>query len=50
LKERIWPVNQQLGLALHAVVELAQSSPFKNLADLSTVKAALDDPNHVWEI
>lgn len=41
--------NQQLGLALHSVVALAESSPFKNLADLSTVKASLDDPNHVWE-
>ncbi|BAY18687.1 hypothetical protein NIES2109_52890 [Nostoc sp. HK-01] len=41
--------NQQLGLALSAVVELAKSSPFKNLTDLSTVKAALDDPDHVWE-
>lgn len=41
--------NQQLGLTLHAVVELAKSSPFKDLADLSTVQAALDDPEHVWE-
>jgi hypothetical protein len=42
--------NQQLGLALHAIVELAQSSPFKDLAELSTVKAALDDPDHLWEL
>ncbi len=41
--------NQQLGLALHAIVDLAKSSPFKDLADLSTVKAALDDPDHVWK-
>lgn len=41
--------NQQLGLMLHAIVELAKSSPFKDLADLSTVKAALNDPNHTWE-
>ncbi|NMG07486.1 hypothetical protein DP117_11585 [Brasilonema sp. UFV-L1] len=41
--------NQQLGLALHAIVELAKSSPFKDLADLSTVKAALDNPDHVWK-
>lgn len=41
--------NQQLGLALHAIVNLAKSSPFKDLADLSSVKAALDDPDHVWE-
>ena len=42
--------NQQLGLALHAIVEVAKSSPFKDLADLTTVKAALDDPEHVWEL
>jgi hypothetical protein len=39
----------ELSLTLDAIVDLAKSSPFKNLADLSTVKAALDDPNHVWE-
>ena len=42
--------NQQLGLALHAIVELARSNPFKDLADLSTVQAALADPDHVWEL
>lgn len=42
--------NQQLGLALHAIVDLAKSSPFKDLADLSTVKAALNDPDHVWDL
>ena len=42
--------NQQLGLALHAIVELAKSSPFKDLADVETVRAALADPDHVWEL
>lgn len=42
--------NQQLGLALHAIVELAKSNPFKDLANLSTVEAALADPDHVWEL
>ncbi|PSB57736.1 hypothetical protein C7B77_07340 [Chamaesiphon polymorphus CCALA 037] len=42
--------NQQLCLTLQAIVELAKSSPFKDLADLATVKAALDDPDHVWEL
>jgi hypothetical protein len=41
--------NQQLGLLLHTIGELAKSSPFKDLSDLSTVKAALDDPDHIWE-
>jgi uncharacterized protein YecA (UPF0149 family) len=42
--------NQQLSLTLHTITELAKSSPFKDLADLSTIKAALNDPNHVWEL
>ncbi len=41
--------NQQLALTLNSIIELAQSSPFKDLASLSSVKAALADPNHVWE-
>lgn len=41
--------NQQLGMTLNALVELAHSNPFKELTDLSKVKAALDDPAHVWE-
>lgn len=42
--------NQQLKLALDAVVDLAKSSPFKDLADLATVKKNLEDPDHVWEL
>jgi hypothetical protein len=42
--------NEQLVLALHSITELAKSSPFKALADLSSVRAALNDPNHVWEL
>lgn len=42
--------NQQLGLALHAIVDLSKSNPFRDLADLPTVKAALNDPDHAWEI
>ncbi len=41
--------NQQLGLTLNAITELAKTSPFKDLADLSAVQAALDDPDHLWE-
>jgi hypothetical protein len=41
--------DRQLGITLNAIVDLAQSNPFKELADLSKVKAALDDPDHVWE-
>lgn len=42
--------NQQAASVLHAIVEIAKSSPFKDLADLSSVKASLQDPNYVWEI
>lgn len=40
--------NTQLGLALDSITELAKSSPFKELANLASVQAALDDPNHEW--
>lgn len=40
--------NAQLGLALDSITELAKSSPFKELANLASVQAALDDPNHEW--
>ncbi|PSM45692.1 hypothetical protein C7Y66_28985 [Chroococcidiopsis sp. CCALA 051] len=40
--------NEQLEVALHLITEIAKSSPFKELANLASVKAALDDPNHKW--
>ena len=41
--------NQQLGLLLTTITEIAKTSPFQELSNLATVKAALDDPDHVWE-
>lgn len=41
--------NQQLSLTLNAIVDLAKSSPFKDLADLSAVQKNLENPDHVWE-
>jgi hypothetical protein len=41
--------TNQLTLALHSITEIAKSSPFKELADLTSVRAALDDPDHEWE-
>lgn len=41
--------NEQLALALHSITEIAKSSPFKDLANLASVRAALDDPNHEWK-
>ena len=40
--------NQQLEKALNSITELAKSSPFKDLANLTSVKEALNDPNHEW--
>lgn len=41
--------HEQLALVLNSINELAKSSPFKDLVSLSTVQAALDDPEHRWE-
>lgn len=41
--------NQQLALSLDAIVKLAQSSPFKDLANLDNVMDKLADSNTVWE-
>lgn len=41
--------NDQLASALHSITEIAKSSPFKDLANLTSFQAALDDPNHVWK-
>lgn len=38
--------NEQLALTLNSITEIAKSSPFKELANLASVRAALDDPDH----
>jgi len=40
--------NDQLALTLNSITEIAKSSPFKDLANLASVRAALDDPDHEW--
>ncbi len=40
--------NEQLALALHSITEIAKSSPFKELTNLASVRAALDDPDYEW--
>ncbi|MBL1211274.1 MAG: hypothetical protein FWJ34_16865 [Geminocystis sp. GBBB08] len=42
--------NQALALTLHSIVELAKSSPFKELINLSNVRLALEDSDHIWEL
>jgi hypothetical protein len=41
--------NENLGLALDKIIELAKSSPLEDLANISTVQTALLDPNHEWK-
>ncbi|RAM48660.1 MAG: hypothetical protein C6Y22_26805 [Hapalosiphonaceae cyanobacterium JJU2] len=41
--------NDQLALALNSITQIAKSSPFKDLANLTSVRAALNDPNHEWQ-
>ncbi|MBE9034617.1 hypothetical protein IQ246_05635 [aff. Roholtiella sp. LEGE 12411] len=40
--------NDQLAFTLNSITEIAKSSPFKDLANLASVRAALDDPEHEW--
>jgi ribonucleotide reductase alpha subunit len=40
--------NEQLALTLNSITEIAKASPFKELANLASVRGALDDPNHEW--
>ena len=36
--------------ALQGIVDLAKSSPLVDIGDLSQIRKALDDPDHVWEL
>ncbi len=44
------PILAQLALLLDNMVQVAQASPFKDLANLDQVQATLADPNHVWKV
>lgn len=39
-----------IGAVLQSVVDVARSSPLADLGDLSQIRAALDDPNQVWDL
>lgn len=41
---------QALALLTNAVVELAKSSPFKDLATVEATRLALKDRDHEWEV
>lgn len=42
--------NAALQSVLVALTELAKSSPFKDIADLASAQAGLEDTEHIWEI
>lgn len=41
--------NEQLAQTLNSITEIAKASPFQELANLASVRAALDNPEHKWE-
>ncbi len=41
--------NEQLAIALHAMTEIAKSSPFKEISNLTSVRTALNDSQHKWK-
>lgn len=42
--------GEVLHSVVRSIVDIAQSSPLANVGDLSQVRAALDDPNQVWDL
>ena len=41
---------EQLALGLNSINHLAATSPFKDLANISTTQQALNNKNHLWDI
>jgi hypothetical protein len=41
--------NERLAMALHTMTEMAKSSPFKDLSNLTSVRAALNNSEHEWK-
>ncbi|WP_279102355.1 hypothetical protein [Gordonia bronchialis] len=41
---------QLIGEVVRGVVDIAKTSPLANLGDLSQIRAALDDPDQVWDL
>jgi hypothetical protein len=42
--------NEQLGLVLHSITELAKTTPFKDLIDIDKTRGLLTDPDHEWRL
>ena len=42
--------GEVISVVLRGIVDVARTSPLAHLGDLSQIRAALDDPNQVWEL
>jgi len=42
--------GEVIGAALRSIVDIARTSPLADLGDLSQIRAALDDPDQVWDL
>ena len=42
--------GEVLSVVLRGIVDIARTSPLADLGDLSQIRAALDDPDRVWEL
>ena len=42
--------GEVVAVVLRGIVDVARSSPLADMGDLSQIRAALDDPDQVWEL
>ena len=42
--------GEVINAALRSIVDIARTSPLADLGDLSQIRAALDDPDQVWDL
>lgn len=42
--------GETVNLMVRGIVDIARSSPLADLGDLGKIRAALDDPDQVWEL
>lgn len=42
--------GEAAAVVVRGIVDIARESPLANMGDLGQVRAALDDPNQVWEL
>lgn len=42
--------GEAISAVVRGIVDIARTSPLADLGDLSQIRAALDDPDHVWDL